>query len=126
MARPAYPIAPPEPLLIVDGRTPFVARSAPFLDSAGDVLERRSVRLELVESRDDDAPSIHAALGGPGVSVGDGAYTLALLPRDLWLRLAPHANDRIWLRVRMLNALTQYHPLRVVWRADTYPIGAVR
>lgn len=122
MARPAQPIAVADPLVIVDGRTPFVGRSLPFVDDAGRPLDRRTVRLELVATRDDRATAIHPALSGPGVSVGEGGYTLALMPRDLWLRLAPFANERVWLRAQLPGAITQYIPLRVVWRADTYPL----
>lgn len=125
MARPTQPIAPPEPMLVVDGHSPVVLRSPELLDARGVPYTRRTVTLALVAREDDTIAPIHATLAATGVDVGHGAYSLALLPRDLWLRLAPFANDRVYLRTTTLDHPPHYQTLRVVWRAATYPTETV-
>lgn len=122
MARP-NPIQPAEPLLIVDGRTPFVAQSPVLTDREGAPYLDRRVELALVTN---DRPSpvsspIHPTLSGAAVSAGNGAFSLALMPRDLWLRLAPHAHKVIYLRTLTADHPPHFQPLRVVWRASTFP-----
>ncbi len=121
MARPAQPIVPSEPLIIVDGHTPLVARSPVMLDAIGRPLSGRTTQLELVAKPSDDAPAIHNTVGGSAVDIGGGSYTLAIPPRSLWLRLAQHANQRVWLRTRVLGYPPVYTPMMVVWRAAEFP-----
>lgn len=122
MARPVQPIRPTEPMLVVDGHTPAVLRSPTVLDARGLPYDGRQVTLELVPRP--GGVAIHPTLSGPGVSVGEGAYTLALLPRDLWLRLAPFANGVIYQATRTAEHEPAYLPLRVVWRAAQFPVLA--
>lgn len=121
MARPTQPIAPPEPMIVVDGHSPVIVRSPELVDARGLPYTRRTVTLALVSREDDSLPPIHPTLAATGVDVGGGVYTLALLPRDMWLRLAAHANDRIYLRTTTLDHPAHFQPHRVVWRAATYP-----
>lgn len=122
MARPPQPIAPTEPLLIVDQRTPFVAHCAPMRDVHDAPLVGRIATLSLVSQERDDIAPIHNTLSGIGVNVGDGVYSLVLMPRALWLRLAPFAHQRIYLRASIAGEASTFIPLRVVWRAANYPV----
>jgi hypothetical protein len=122
MARPVQPIRPAEPLLVVDGHTPAVLRSPPLVDARGLPYDGRQVTLELVPRPGGER--VHPTLSGPGVSIGDGAYTLALLPRDLWLRLAPYANAVVYQATRTAEHEAHYQPMRVVWRAAEFPVIA--
>jgi hypothetical protein len=121
MARPVQPIVPADPLLIVDGRTPFVAHSPVMLDIRTDLpLVGRSAELALLAR--EGAEPIHNTLRGAGVSVGDGSYTYVMQPRALWLRLAPFANKRVVLRVTIPGQPPVFTPLQIVWRAAEYPV----
>lgn len=121
MARPIQPITPPEPLLIVDGHTPFIARSHQLTERNGRPLAGRSCTLALVASEQATA-AIHNTLEGSAVDLNDGRYTRTFTPRALWLRLAPHANRVIYLRTSIPGYPMEHTPVRVVWRADTYPV----
>ncbi len=121
MARPPAVIVPPDPMLVVDRRTPFVCHSPVLLDAQGRPLVNRTVRLALCAA-EDPATEIHNTLAGYGVGVGDGSYSLALVPYALWLRLADFANLRIYLVATAAQMVPVSLPLRVVWRADTYPV----
>lgn len=122
MARPVQPITPVDPLIVVDQHTPAVLRSPVMVDARGNPLVGRSAVLALVASDQHTTP-IHNTLAGAGVALGDGAFTLTIPPRALWLRLAPHANRRIWLCTTIAGEPPQYVPHVVVWRAAAYPVG---
>lgn len=126
MARPAQPLTPAEPTLIVDGRSVFLARSPVLEDARGAPYDGRQVSLSLTATDDPaGAPPIHPALAGPGVGIGGGVYTLALLPRDLWLRLAAYAHERIYVCTATPEHPPHFSPVRVVWRVAEYPTPAI-
>lgn len=123
MARPPIaPIAPAEPLVIVDGRTNIVLHSPIARDpNTGELLDGRSGTLALVTREDASIAPIHSTLEAAGVDVGDGSYSCVIAPRAAWMRLAPHANKRIYLRLAIPGSPPVFQAVRVVWRADTYP-----
>lgn len=120
MARPVQPITPAEPLLVVDGHTPFVAHSPVLTDDRGEPISGRSCTLALVDGLGAQR-AIHGTLEGAAVAVGDGTFSRSFTPRALWLHLATHAHRVIYLRARIAGQPDVFTPLRVVWRAATYP-----
>ncbi|GAB1345084.1 hypothetical protein [Gemmatimonas sp.] len=125
MARPVQPMAPEHPPLIVDGHTPAVLRSPVLVDARGLPYDGRQVTLDLVRHASTTAPPLHPTLRGTGVSIGEGVYTLALMPRDLWLRLAPVAHELIYQRTVSPEHSPHFQPLRVVWRAAEFPVDSL-
>jgi hypothetical protein len=124
MARPVQPIAPADPLIVVDGHTTAVLRSPIMLDARGGPQVGRSATVALVHTELTTEP-IHSTLAGAGVPCGDGAFTLAVTPRALWLRLAPHANRRVWLCTTVPGDPPQWTPYLVAWRAAEFPVLAL-
>jgi hypothetical protein len=124
MARPVQPIVPTDPLIVVDGRSTAVLRSPVMYDARGRPLLGRSCTLALMSAESLTA-SIHNTLAGTGVPLGDGAFTLTIPPRALWLRLAPHANRRVWLCCVVGGEPAVYVPHLVAWRAAEFPVDAV-
>lgn len=123
MARPTHAqITPNETPLIVDGRTPFVAKSPILTDpETGALLDGRSCRLSLVGHRDITWP-IHGTLSAFGVDCHDGSYSAAFTPRALELHLAAFAHERILLRSEVPGFPPVHTVLRVVWRLDHFPL----
>lgn len=118
-------MTPEHPALVVDGHTRAVLRSPALLDARGQPYDGRQVTLALVRTASTEAPPLHATLSGTGVNVGDGVYTLALMPRDLWLRLAPVAHELIYQRTTSAEHPPHFQPLRVVWRAAEFPLESL-
>ncbi|GAB1345019.1 hypothetical protein [Gemmatimonas sp.] len=126
MARPAQPMTPSIPALVVDGHTRAVLRSPALRDARGLPTTAARSCSSSVRMPTPDAPPLHTTLRGTGVNVGDGVYTLALMPRDLWLRLAPVAHELIYQRTTSPEHPPHFQPLRVVWRAAEFPLRVSR
>lgn len=113
-------VVPADPPLLVDGHTPFVARTPVLLDARGNPVEGRTVEVALVANT--DGPPIHPTLSGFAVPVGGGVFTRAFTPRALSLHLADYAGRPVYLRSAPLGDVPTLTRYRVVWQLDLFPV----
>lgn len=112
-------VVPADPPVLVDGHTPFVARTPALLDSRGRPLVGRTVEIALVA--DTGSGPIHDTLSGFAVDIGDGVYTRVLSPRALYLHLADYAGRVVMLRAKTSGESPVFTRYRVLWQASGYP-----